>query len=130
MAYTYEDVLKKHGPLISVFRQKIALNEKDNEKEQHLYLLEIGQMILKKIEENELERDEAEKIYTLMTCDAEVLIDYFLNSIRKDDELEIYLTSYSDYTGLRHLKDQEFLDSELYKISWVEQRVQESKESN
>ena len=117
MAYTYEDVLKKHGRLISTFRKKIALNKKDNKKEQHLYFLEIGQMILKKIEENKLEKDEAEKIYTLMTCDAEVLIDYFLNSTREDNQFEIYL-AYSDYyPRLRYINDQELFDSEFDKVS-------------
>lgn len=115
MAYTYEDVLKKYGVLISTFRKKIAINEKDNEKEQHLYLLEIGQMILKKVEENKLESDEAVKIYTLMTCDAEVLIDYFLNSVREDDVLEMYL-AYPDYTDVRNLDDQYFLDFGFDKV--------------
>ena len=109
MTYTYADVLKKHGPLISKFRQKIAVTEKE---EQHLYFVKIGVMILEKVEENKLEKDEAEKLYDVITCDAEILIDYLLRPLREGDDLGMYLDD-QDYTYMRNFNDQSILDSSL-----------------
>lgn len=84
--YTFEEVLDMNGDFIAFFRRKVPADK----SERNAYLLKIEEMIAEKVKRRQFKKDQADKVFKLISCNAEYLLYYFLNSARSGETLDDY----------------------------------------
>lgn len=84
--YTFEEVLEKDGDFIAFFRRRAPADK----VERYAYLLKIEEMIAEKVKRRQFKKDEADKVFRLISCNAEYLLYYFLDSARNGETLDDY----------------------------------------